>query len=309
MANNIYIPRLNPVSFYDRNPNQPLQYSSRHMDDWMFENQHESHAAYRQKWTVHDNVRFQFESNFAAIQLNVIDCNEQVIVTHNAVQRKINKFIPGYYVYEINFSMGSLTPGVYWFQLVLGGTKKMISEPQEVAEELPNTMLFEYFNSRFHGDVLFETNIRFSFRVEMLMRKFEPGTESTMYRDQRLNPTVLTSTPFRSWELYIGRKSGVPDWVAERINWIFSCDNVLIDGKPYAVLDDSTLEPLENDPGYPLRVFTMQVQEGINRASKIVGVDIDISKKLLIGLPLDSTIHGDLSENAGSSIVIIQGVE
>jgi uncharacterized protein (DUF697 family) len=49
----------------------------------------------------------------------------------------------------------------------------------------------------------------------------------------------------------------------------------------------------------------LKVQEGINRASKIVGVDVDSSKKLLIVYQIDGTVFGDLSEQAGSNLVPI----
>jgi hypothetical protein len=53
----------------------------------------------------------------------------------------------------------------------------------------------------------------------------------------------------------------------------------------------------------------LKIQEGINRASKIVGVDVDSNKKLLVTAVMDGTIFGDLSEQAGSNLTPINSVE
>ncbi len=312
MANQCIIPFLNPVTFYDREYSHLPQYESRHMDDYLFSNQirsFERSVPYFQKWTVHDVIRTQYESNFSSISLRLIDCEENILLTQNATQRRINKFLPGFSVYENHFSLANVPPGIYWLELVLGGTRKMITEPFEVAESHPDTLLFEYFNSRFHGDVLFETKIKFSFRVEALFSAFDPSKMMTAYRDQRMNPTVLSSRPYRVWELFFGKDGGIPDWALQRLNWIFSCDNVMIDGKPYALLDDSDFEAVDIGTKYPMRQYTLTVQEGINRASKFVGVEIDTSKKMVIGIPIDSTVFGSLTEPPGTDIVTIIDTE
>jgi hypothetical protein len=80
---------------------------------------------------------------------------------------------------------------------------------------------------------------------------------------------------------------------------------VLCDGKSFAVLDESKFEDKEIHPEYPFRQWALNIQEGINRASKIVGVDVDSNKKLLIVYQIDGTVFGDLSAQAGSNLVPI----
>jgi hypothetical protein len=312
MANQMFIPLLNPVRFYEVNPSQAGQYNTKQFDDYWQREQlrnFETPVHYKQKWQTNDSFPLQYESNFASINLKVIDCEQNIIINQNAVQVRANKYIPGFFVYENTVSWASVPPGTYYLLLTLGGTTKMISEPIELAEVWPNTSLFEYYNSAFHGDILFETGIVLKFRCESFLTRLDPGNERTAYRDQKMNPTILKSVPYRGWKLQIGYPTGVPDWVIDLQNWIWSCDNVTVDGKSFAVADNASFEEIEYDKVYPFRSWTLNVQEGFNRYSKIVNPELDTNKKIVVGGMIDSTLFGDTSENAGSNLVPINNIE
>lgn len=311
MANEIYIPLLNPVRFYEVDPDWPGQYLTKHFDDFWQKEQlknFETPIYYKQKWQTNDSFPLQYESNFASINLKVIDCDQNTIIDQNAVQVRANKYLPGYYVYENTVSWASVPAGTYYLLLTLGGTTQMISEPIELATEWPNTILYEYYNSTFHGDVVFETGIILKFRCESFITRLEPGNERTAYRDQKMNPTILKSVPWRGWKLEIGYPTGVPDWVIDLQNWIWSCDNVACDGKSFAVKDGGNFEETEFDKVYPLRSWTLNIQEGVNRYSKIVNPEVDPNKKIVVMGMIDSTLFGDTSENAGSNLVPIENL-
>lgn len=312
MANEIYLPFSNGVRFYEVDPAWQGQYLTKHFDDWLTSEQRknfETDVAYKQKWQTNDSFPLQYESNFASINLKVIDCNQNVLIDQNAVQVRINKYLPGYFVYENTISWASIPPGTYYLLLTLGGTTQMISEPMEIATEWPNTILYEYSNSTFHGDIIFETGIVLKFRCESFVTRLDPANERTAYRDQKMNPTILKSVPFRKWKLIIGYPTGIPDWVIDLQNWIWSCDNVLVDGKSFAVSENANFEETEYDKIYPFRSWTLNIQEGLNRYSKIVNPEVDPNKKLLVVGMIDSTLFGDTSENAGSNLVPIENIQ
>ena len=313
MANEIHIPFLNPVRFVELDPVALPQYNTKHFDDYWFKEQrqpYETDIDYKQRYQTNDTIYMQFESNFASIQMEVIDCEQTVLLTQAATQVRANKYLPGYYVYEITSSLAPFSAGTIWLKLNLGiGSKFMISEPIELAENWPNTILFQYNNSKYHGDVIFETGIVFGFRCEAVIEDYEPGSERTSYRDQKLNPTTLKVRPFDSFTVVAGHRTGIPNWVAKKMNWIWSCDNVLLDGENFAVLDEGKLEDEVIHKQYPLKHWALKIQEGINRASKIVGVDVDPSKKLLIVYQIDGTVFGDLSAQAGSNLIPIISTE
>jgi hypothetical protein len=313
MANLINIPFLCPVRFVDLDPVELPQYQTKHFDDYWFKEQlqqYETLVDFKQKFQTSDTIYLQFEANFASIQLQVIDCQQTVLLTQAATQVRANKYMAGYYVYEITLSLAPFSPGTIWLKLNLGlDSKFCISEPIEVAETWPNTILFQYNNSKYHGDVIFETGIVFGFRCEGVIRRLDPGSERTFYRDQKLNPTTLKVRPFRAFELGIGHLAGIPDWMIDKMDWIWSCDNVLLDGKNFAVLEDSKFEDQEIHKQYPLRHWTLNIQEGINRASKIIGVEVNPNKKLLVVYQIDGTVFGDLSAQAGSNLVPVLSSE
>jgi hypothetical protein len=311
MANEIVIPFANGVRFYEVDPDQQSQYLTKHFDDYWAKEQRrnfETDVEYKQKWQTNDSFPLQYESNFASINLKVIDCNQAAVIDQNAVQIRANKYLPGYFVYENTISWASVPTGTYWLLLTLGGTTQMISEPMEIAEEWPNTILYEYYNSTFHGDIVFETGIILKFRCESFITRLEPGNERTAYRDQKMNPTVLKSVPFRKWNLHIGHPTGVPDWVMDLMNWIWSCDNVACDGKSFAVAENANFEETEHDKVYPFRSWNLAIQEGVNRYSKIVNPEVDPNKRLLVVGMIDSTLFGDTSENAGSNLVPVESI-
>lgn len=311
MANEILISFLNPVRFYEVDPAWPAQYLTKHFDDFWQKEQlknFETPVEYKQKWQTNDSFQLQYESNFALINLKVIDCEQNTIIDQNAVQIRANKYLPGYFVYENTVSWASVPAGTYYLLLTLGGTTQMISEPMEIATEWPNTILYEYFNSTFHGDIIFETGIILKFRCESFITRLEPGNERTAYRDQKMNPTILKSVPWRGWKLQIGYPTGVPDWVIDLQNWIWSCDNVACDGKSFAVKDGGKFEETEFDKVYPFRSWSLDIQEGVNRYSKIVNPEVDPNKRLLVAGLMDSTLFGDTSENAGSNLVPIENI-
>lgn len=318
MANEIYIPFSLPVRFVKVDPAQLGQYLTKHFDDYWNSEQvrnFETQVFYKQKYQTNDTIYLQYESNFAAIQLDVIDCDQVSQIAQVATQVRANLYLPGYFVYENTVSLAPLPAGTYWIKLTLGdGSTVMISEPIEVAETWPNTILFEYFNSTFHGDVVYETGIQFGLRCEAIITKLDPGNLRTAYRDQKQNPSILKSVPFREFNLLIGQKLrsgdmiGIPDWVIDKLNWVFSCDNVFLDGKTFAVANDATFEDTEVDVSYPYRTWSLKIQEGVNRYSKIVNPELNPNKKLIVAGLIDSTLFGDLSENAGSNLVPVETV-
>lgn len=308
MANQIIIPDLNPIEWYEMTPAEVPQYISRPYGKYPFRTQNASRpwlnqVVYKQKWQTSDVTYLQFQSNFEPIRLDVIDCYDIARITQNSLQKRINKFLPGFYVYENTVSWATIIPGTYWMKLVLPD-RVMISEPIEVKVTHPGTVLIEYRHSRYHENVIFETGIKFGFRVEGTIGFLKPGTVSTFYKDQKYNPYLLSSKKFRGWPFNIGGTRGNPDWVFDKITGIWTCNDVTIDGISYARTTDDDLE-FKTEDRYLLRGAVMNIEEGINRGSKIVGVNVDPTKKLLVVYQIDGTVWGDTSSQAGSNLVPI----
>lgn len=310
MANQIIIPDLNPIEFYEMTPAEVPQYISKPYGKYPFLIQNKNRkwlnqVGYRQKWQTSDVTYLQFQSDFEPIRLDVVDCYDIARLTQNSLQKRANKYMPGYYVYENTVSWATLPPDkFYWIKLILPDGKVWISEPIEVKVTHKNTLLLEYRNSRYHGNVIFETGIKFGFRVEATIGFLDPGSENTIYNDQKHNPTLLNSKTFRAWPFQIGGTRGCPDWVYDKINNIWSCNDVTIDGISYARTGDGKFE-FTTAERYLLRGATMNIAEGINRGYKIAGVNVDPTKKLVVTFQIDGTVWGDISSQAGSNLAPI----
>lgn len=305
--NQLSTPYLNPVRFYAVLADNPA-YRSRPWEDYLQVltiHAWEEHQLYCQKWQTSDTIRMQFESNFDPIQIDVIDYNGTVVpgFTFLANQKVENKYEPGMYVYEAEISLATLPPGHYQLKRTMGGGILVdYSEPFDVAVLHPETMLFEYSNSRYHGDVIFETGIVFSFRVEMVRGKLISGSQDTVYDDQILNPHLLSSKAIRSYPMVIGNEYGVPEWVDDLQNHIWTCNSVFIDGKSYAKGGESRAEVKVED-NYPLYGITRTVREGINRGSKISSTTADVNKKLMVIFNINTGVFGDVGENGATNII------
>ena len=184
----------------------------------------------------------------------------------------------------------------------------MVSEPQLILAKHQNTILLEYWNSRWHGDVVFETGIRFGLRVEGNIGRVNPGRETKSYSDQKENPTVLSSKGFRTFPLNIGGSRGVPDWMVDKFNLVWTCNHVMIDGKYFAATTESKQEYSEQK-NYPMRGITMDVREGYNRGSKIVGGTFTGNSELLVIHGIESKFFGDISQQGSSNVIKIIDVE
>lgn len=310
MSNQIYTPKLNPVRFYDINPTELPQYLSKQFGYYPFYDTQKpwnTKTRYFQKWQTSDSFSMQFESNFDPIEIQVVDCHGGVYLTHNATQVRAHKYMAGFYVYEDTISWAPFAPGIYFIKRIIGD-KVQISEPIDLKEKHPHTVLYQYRNSRYHGDVIFETGITFAFRVEGTFGPIQPGSTDELYTDQLDNPFVLSSVPHDAHLLYHGGSRGLPDWAIQLINWIWSCNNVLIDGVSYAKSSDTKME-FKDQERWPMRGLSMIIREGVNRPSYVSGIDIDPTKKLSVVYNIDGTIFGDLSRNASSNLVPINTVE
>lgn len=318
--NQIYIPKLNPVEFSPKFPTIFPQYNSRDLGDFPFAdriNVWQEKIYYKQKWQTSDTMFFQFESNFAPIQIDLFNIlYKDPVVTVVMANVGANPRMPGWYIYQAAISFAGLPEGCYYPELSPGSNPmdQLVGEPIELKTVTDEASIYyEYKHSHFHGDVIFETGIQFSFRVEGVRGKLYPVSDDTFYRDQKLNPFQLSSKPHGSFDLSMGGSFGIPDWAVQRINWIWSCDSVMINGKSFAKDTGSNNSSqgiqINEEEDYPLYGLTMLVAEGINRASKIISPTVDPNKRLMVAYQIDGTLYGDLSINVGDNLIPINAIE
>ena len=309
MANNsLHIPILNPISFIDATKVNLPQYLSRPYSDYKFTETilpGEEQVVYAQKWQTTDIMNLQFISNFDSLSITVFKSyGIATSASCNATPKRANRDLPGFFAYEASISWAGFAPGVYYVQVSRLEQILLISEPICIANIHAGTLYFQYYNSRFHEDVIFETGIKFNFRVEGELGRGVFGSNDSVFADQKLNYYTLNSKPHSGIMLKVGGTFGVPDWVLEKLNYIWSCNNVSIDGNQYAKSGESKFSLIEEER-YPLRSFEMEIRFGKNRGSKIISPELTTGQRLLVVYNISSRVFGDVSQNASNNTIRI----
>jgi hypothetical protein len=256
---------LNPVKFIDRKLGR---FDGSLGVDLI--NAYQEHKCYFQKWQQDDVSYIQVLSKFDFIT-EVIDLESGLIAAALPVTMA-NTMLTGQtfniYTIDLNFPVLALASGYYYLKTTYLGAAieptVLRSEPFHLAEEHPNTMLIEYRNSENNFSVVFFENLFFKFRVEGLIANFNPESDDLIYNDQKRNATLLDSIPYRSFTLFIGNQEGIPDWVADKANRIFSCDSITIDGEYYQKVDGSSWE-IERAEEYAFIGISIEVMPVENR--------------------------------------------
>ncbi len=223
-------------------------------------------------------------------------------------QVRANRYVSGYFIYEASFSLIGLTPDRIYSFKGIAGSVPIKSEPFRIATKLPHSLYCEYYNSQYHGDVIFETGIIFSLRIPGYLKYGVPGSKSVVYEDQVLNDTVVSARTFRNWTLFVGEGGGVPPWLIDKINEMFTCDNVTIDGKQFTVPQGSNWTEYKDDRNN-LVGYSIVLRETINRRSKRITDTGDPNKKVTLIYNIDSPLMSDLSANAGTTVTQILDTE
>lgn len=319
MADNFfYIPFINPVKFVDKAQTNPAAYNTKHFEDYLFKNrlyEWQRQVGFAQVWQTTDIIKLQFEATFDPIIVDLLDENGNSAITLPALIGLQNKFIPNLYSFEIAMSLAGLSSGIYTLQVTAGS-----SGPQQKIYTsgclyiydgiLADTILLEYWHNRYHEDVIFETGVKFQIRVHGSFSFMTPGTTSERYKDQAYNPEILSSRSFRQWTVHFGDLYGLPDDMVDLLNRIWTCNNVLIDGKAFGAVDGK-LEFIDggSEFEYPKRGVKIMVEEGINRRSKIFAVDTDTTKRLVTSIIVDAKVFGDISNQGSANTVPVINIE
>lgn len=155
-----------------------------------------------------------------------------------------------YSLYEFKIQWTSLQADNYYVQVDCNGVTYQ-SDNIQTANYWPNTALFEYTHSKNTYSIIFSTGYIGTFRAEACVQDFNPEFSDVIYADQTHNITKLNSIRYRTFNLYVpgfNFGQGVPQWVGDRINWIFGCDQLQIDGQYYQNNENSKWEITRTDP-------------------------------------------------------------
>lgn len=244
---------LNPFSFNGDKP------------DWYYFN-HAAEKCYYQLFETGDTTMFQILSEVEDFTATIIDFETNETVKNLIpVNQETNVIGQDFEVYNVTVNFSDVPEGYYYILVEWndGGQRELYSKPIHLLENHEGTLLFEYKNSRNDFSVIFTEDTVFHLRVEGTIQNFEPSSDDEIYNDQKRNATLLSSTPYRLFKLFVGDAKGIPDWMADIVNRIMSCDTVKIDGHFFNKEEGATWEVNRFDE-YPFSGLSIEIQPTFN---------------------------------------------
>lgn len=303
MPNTLYDSYLNPVKFHNLDNVQPSTYLSRFLDDWAFRRiiqPWEEKVCFYQPWGPQDQIKLQYTGNVSPI-LRMYNEDGQLVLTQNFATLQQDELQPTFYIRQIQVNLNAFPAGKYFFTRDLAGNL-MYSEPFEILEAeasglvcLENqdpTLYVEYSHYEPRGGIKFFTDIVLAMRVPAILRYKNPGSKTNLYEDQLLNQTLVHAVDFRLWEFILGGNRGVPPWLIDRLARAFSCSDLMIDGRLFTKsAEGANFEPSILD-GYPMRGWSIELREKLNRDSQTVENDTVIEGVAAAALMIDNKGFG-----------------
>lgn len=229
-------------------------------DDWKLDFQ--QNVDYVSKFLPSDIITIQYVSLDTSVKAYLENHTTGIITELSPTKIEEGS---GYGRYNLEISNTSISEDTC-FTLFFASSKegtRILSSDFDVCMELPSTVLLKYTNRRNENGVIFSPVSHFYFRIDgmFLPQENEFENETKSFRDQRFVSKVLSSHTYETKTLTLGGNFGVPNWVARKINLIFSLSAVWIDDMCMARSDGSKVEItlLHND--YPLYIYKIVLED------------------------------------------------
>jgi hypothetical protein len=314
MADNIVdIAVLAPMKFVKQGYANPLPYNTKYMEDWLYADtipELYEKKPYLQPWQKNDIVPFQILSNYAPHQLELYDCEGNQVDTFVLTYKASSIEGTGQKVYEASIALNGYNEGVYQFRINSGDPvlETYLSEWFDLKVLHENTILLEYSHDENDHEIVFETGIVLRLRVHGELREFQPGADRIVFIDQRRRITQLSGESFETEKLIIGDSFGVPNYMIKKINDIYLCSQVLIDGKQYVGSEGARFEA-KREELYPMTGWAFDVRPADTGTKKrFVADGAQGSPTTLVWL-VNQKGFGPISGPASSNVIQIEEIK
>jgi hypothetical protein len=308
-----FIPELCPVKFVPLNNVLPAQYHFKHMDGWWSSEQFQNYLdsiSYFQKWQQNDIIFLQCMTNgLGPVAIQFLDANGKVVLTDSLTATSDSAVKSPYILYQKSFGLNSFAEGVYYITLTAGtgGTvTSFISEGLYIKADHPDTLLFEYSNSRNKQSCIFSSGYTPSFRVEGWLDGFTPAAHFSTFEDQPADITVINGIPYRIHTLNIGYGRGIPAWAIDKLSRILLLDNTNCDGLGITRNGDKDFTKVDV-PGWPFKYWTIEIREEDNRDGVTLNTTGQLDQNVTVEYQINTKGFGD--GDKGDNVVIIQTID
>lgn len=226
----ISFPRLNPLTFKE-------EYK------FPYENHTESFV---QEFDKSDPIVFQLshntDFNTDEIEAYLIDYNGGIIAPFEKITIQLDAFIQ-----QVIFR-GSFDVEEGFYRIFINAGSKFSCYSNTIyIHDTENTLLLQYRCKENKFDCLFKSTRG----AESFYLRIPGGIKTSGYSfksddiefiDQNRKVTLLSSIPYTIRKYIFGGSMGIPLWLADKLNRIFSCDEIEIDGIKTAKNNGAALE-------------------------------------------------------------------
>lgn len=300
--NQIRISESNPIRFV---PVGLPAYKS-FDNDWFYNQIYEWQSAmnYAQKWVINDEIRLHFVSSFGPIQLDIIDCAGNTIITHGVNLLATDIYNPLFVFYESVF-IPPVIDGWWYIKFTVGSddtTEIFISEPQETRTTNKGLLRAQYWNSFNKEDLYFANGAKFVLNAEAIIWKLDPKSNRTVWENQPMDLTTIQGIPYREFQFVLGDSYGIPEYMADKFNRIFCMDNVLLDNVQYTQVSGSAWERKEVEL-YARYGYTTNIRQQKNIVSLIGENNNSPAETFLVTYNIKTNAFGLFNGNASDAVI------
>jgi hypothetical protein len=312
MDNIVDISILSPFQWTKEGYTNPVIYNTKYRDDWQYPDTIGSlyePKGYLQPWQKNDIPPFQILSNYAPHQLELYDCDGNQIDTFVLAYAASSIEGTGQRAYEAFVALNGYDEGVYQFKLKSGSPvlETYVSNFFDLKQH-ENTVLFEVSHDENDYDMVFETGIVTKLRVHGELREFQPGADRIIFIDQPRNAVQLSGKSFSTEKLIIGDEFGVPDYLIEKINDLFLCSSVLIDGKQWVGNEGARFEA-KREELYPMTGWAFELRPAKVSTKKRFVADGAQGSPTTVVYNIEQKGFGPITGPASSNIIQIQEIQ
>ncbi len=194
-----------------------------------------------------------------------------VVLDPTTYYTDFNGVSTGMRLFYVEINLYDVPEGIYFLQLAYYNNvnyKHVIFEPFNLKQIHPNTTRIDAWNSyNDQGMIYPSADYIVQLRVDGYVKQLPPDADFSVYTDQPHNKELVSGISTRAFEFVFGEKSGVPFWLAEKVNKYFLCDKTLIDGFAYTREQGAKLEPLTTEETNPLVGYKLKIGERYNTST------------------------------------------
>jgi hypothetical protein len=314
MADNILdISILSPFQWTKEGYANPAPYNLHYRDDWQYPDtngQYYDSIPYLAPWEQVDIIPFQALSNYAPHQLELYDCQGNQVDTFVLAYELSSIEITGQKVYKANVALNGYDEGIYRFKIKAGSPvlETYVSNYFWLQQKHEDTYLFEVTHDENDFDTVFENGHICKLRIHGEIREFQPGSDRIVFVDQPRNMVQLSGKSFSTSKLIIGDSLGVPDFMIEKINNLFNCSKVLIDGKQWVGNEGARFEA-SRESLYPMTGWAFEVRPANSSTKKRFVADGTQGSPSTVVYNISGKGFGPITGPASSNVIQIPEIQ